>query len=140
MKRALLLAVLCLAACRSERPSFVEIESSDMCAYCKMAISEKRYASELIDEEGGVLKFDDLGCMFRMLKERSPQAQPSAFFVVDYERRTWLDASQGHFVKSEVFHSPMGSGLIALGDRAKAEAYAQKYHGQVLRFDDLRKQ
>jgi copper chaperone NosL len=103
-----------------------------------MAISQKKYAAEFVDREGTVFKFDDIGCMLRFVKQRTMNDQ-KAWFVVDYRTQRWLQAEAATFVKSAL-PSPMGSGLIALANRADAEAYSQKYRGQVLDFEDLRKQ
>jgi hypothetical protein len=34
----------------------------------------------------------------------------------------------------------MGSGLIALANRADAEEYSQRYQGRILTFEDLERQ
>jgi copper chaperone NosL len=49
----------------------VDIDPGDMCQSCKMAISQKKYAAEFVDKDGGVFKFDDIGCMFRFAKQRA---------------------------------------------------------------------
>ena len=110
-----------------------------MCSFCKMAISEKRYAAELVDREGNLFKFDDIGCMARFARDRNLEGKAAAYFVVDYEQRDWLSGEQANYVKSEAIHSPMGGGLIAFRDRTRAEEYAPKVKGQVLTFEDLRR-
>ena len=54
--------------CQTRAFEPVAIVPEDMCSYCKMAISEKRYAAELIDSEGQAFKFDDIGCMVNFTK------------------------------------------------------------------------
>jgi copper chaperone NosL len=63
-----------------------------------------------------------------------------AWFVVDYRTQRWLPAENATYVKSASLPSPMGSGLIALENRADAEEYSQKYRGRILTFGDLGKE
>ncbi len=128
-----------MAACQSRKPRPVEIEASDMCSFCRMAISEKQYAAEFVDREGNLFKFDDIGCMLRFVRERNLKSEAAAHFVVDYERRDWLEGEKAYYLKSEAIHSPMGGGLVAFRERAKAEEYAAKLSGKVLKFDDVSK-
>jgi len=126
-----------MMACQSERPRPVDIEAGDMCSFCKMAISEKRYVAEFIDREGMVFKFDDIGCMVRFVNQRDLKDKIAVYFVTDYDNPNWLDAEHSSYVKSEAIPSPMASGLIAFKDRLRAEEFSRKYRGQVLTFDDL---
>jgi len=102
-----------------------------------MAISQKKYAAEFIDKDGAVIKFDDIGCMIRFIKEHEMKVNVEAYFVVDYSTHSWLDARGATYVRSSALPSPMGSGLAAFKDRPEAEALAAKYHGRLLRLDDL---
>jgi len=108
-----------------------------MCASCKMAISQKKYAAEFVDKDGTAYKFDDIGCMLRFVKEHGVKGQVEAYFVGDYNTHSWLDARRATYVKSSALPSPMGSGLAAFKDRPEAEALAAKYQGRLLGFDDL---
>ena len=53
---AILMALL-LAGCESKARGPVALEGDDACAFCRMVISERRYAAELIDHDGEVYKF-----------------------------------------------------------------------------------
>ena len=131
---------LAAAACQSQKFSPAGIEASDMCSFCRMAISEKRYAAEVVDQEGNLFKFDDIGCMVHFVRDHNLKGRAAAYFVVDFEQRNWLEGERAYYVKAEAIHSPMGGGLIAFRDRTKAEQYAPKLNGRVLTFDDVTKQ
>jgi len=137
MRGILLAILLATAACGHEKPKPVEIDAGEMCASCKMAISQKKYAAEFIDKDGAAIKFDDIGCMIRFIKEHEVKINVEAYFVVDYTTHSWLDARSATYVRSSALPSPMGSGLAAFKDRPEAEAFAVKYHGRLLGFDDL---
>ena len=108
-----------------------------MCSYCKMAISEKRYAGELIDSEGQAFKFDDIGCMLNFIKSRKNTAKIAAYFVMDFDERQWIKAEGAYYVRSSEITAPMNGGVIAFKDQAKAQEAIGRYHGKLLRFGDV---
>ena len=129
--------LLVAAGCGNRSPQPVEIEATDMCAQCKMAISENRYAAEMTDIDGNVIKFDNIDCMVRYVSGHGLRDKATAWFVMDSDGKEWLDARQAFLVKSASIPGPMGSGVLAVKDRAGADGLAKRFSGQVLRFDDL---
>ncbi len=102
-----------------------------------MAISQKRYAAELVAVEGNVFKFDDIGCMIHFAQQRRWIAHPPARFVHDYDSAEWIEAGRASFVLSPEIPSPMASGLLAVKELGKAERYATRFHGRVHSLDDI---
>ena len=128
--------LLCIGCGNAElRP--IEIMSEDMCSFCKMAISEKRFASELLTQDGEVFKFDDIGCMLRFRKSHGHPESVVATFVLDYETRKWLKAEEAYFVKSKEFKTPMGGNVVAFKMGADAAAAADRTQGVSLRYAAL---
>jgi copper chaperone NosL len=101
-----------------------------------MSISEKRYAAEFIDDDGQVLKFDDIGCMTSFVQQKKNRAPIRATFVMDFDAREWLKAEDAFYVRSSEFDTPMGFGIVAFKDRTHAQAQAAKYHGTMLPFSE----
>jgi copper chaperone NosL len=133
-----LIFLIFLAACSQKPVDPIEIDPSDMCSYCKMAISEKRYAAEFIDKQGEAHKFDDLGCMKQFLQTRKlGQDGPQYFFVIDYESKQWLPAQLASFVRSNQFKTPMSGGIVAIREKIRAEQLAHENQGTVMTFDDI---
>jgi copper chaperone NosL len=130
--------VIFLAACSQKPVDPVEIDPSDMCSYCKMAISEKRYAAEFIDKQGEAHKFDDLGCMKQFLQTKKlGQDGPKYFFAIDYESKQWLPAQLASFVRSNQFKTPMSGGIVAIREKIRAAQLAQDTQGTVITFAEL---
>jgi copper chaperone NosL len=103
-----------------------------------MAISEEGYASELIDVEQRVYKFDDIGCMLRFARDRRLAGSREVHvFVRDYDGRDWMRGEDAHYVQSPQIPSPMASGIIAAADRPRAERHAAKFQGRVLAFAEI---
>ena len=105
-----------------------------------MAISQKQYAAELIDDARRIFKFDDIGCMLRFAREHKQAGAKSEdiyLFVRDYETLEWLKITSATFVRSSRISSPMASGLIAVSSREKAQIYAAKFEGEVVGFVEV---
>ncbi len=85
----------------------------DVCTRCLMAISDRRYAAEIVNPDTGrVYKFDDIGCAILWLKSKSPPWQKRAvFFVTDRKTGQWLDARKAYFTTDDI--TPMGFGFGA---------------------------
>src|SRR5215831_2569308 len=132
--KALLPIVLLMAACQSRMPQPASIEPGDMCQFCRMAVSRSGYASQFIDRDGNAFKFDDIGCMVRFVRDHNRMRSVAAFFVMDYNDKSWLAAEEATYVKSEKTASPMGSGLTAFRDESRGQEFAAKLNGQVLHF------
>jgi len=139
--RNLLISVLLIATgCGNRLPRPAEIDASDMCAQCKMAISERRYAAEISDGEGNVIKFDNIDCMVRYAAVHGLKDKAAAWFVMNSDGREWLDAHQAFLVKSPSIPGPMGSGILAVGNPGAADDLAHRFSADVLRFEDLWRQ
>jgi copper chaperone NosL len=108
-----------------------------MCAMCKMAISEKRFAAEFIDRDGQAFKFDDISCMVDYIKSRQRRDAIAATYLMDFDSRQWIKAETAYCVQSAEIKTPMRGGIIAFKDAASAASAAEKYHGQPRRFADF---
>lgn len=113
----------------------------DQCAECGMIISDDRCAAALlIEEKGGYREhelFDDLGCLLDRLKALPTERRVVGVFVRDHADHCWLTASGAWIVSDTGTHTPMGSGLVAVGDRAAAERLAGEGKGHVTAGSDL---
>lgn len=131
--------LIVFAQCQPSASGPVAIEANDMCSFCRMSISEERYAAELIDENGEVFKFDDIGCMANFIKQKRNNVRIDATFVMDFDRRDWLRAEDAFYVRSAELKTPMNGGMAAFSDESSAQAAVAKYHGTKLGFAEVTK-
>jgi copper chaperone NosL len=111
--------------CGSSEIRPVDIYPEDMCSHCRMAISDQRFAAEIITVPGEVFKFDDLGCMERY-QEKMSNLKTAAKFVKDYEQKIWLPVERSTIVRTSI-KTPMSSGLVALADSSQAQEYLRRF-------------
>lgn len=109
----------------------------DACLECGMIISELRFASGYVDSEGTSHGFDDLGCLARYEAHR--RDAPATIWVMDFKKREWIRAADAWFVHSGAARTPMGYGIVALGDSTDAARLAG-HDGGAFRFNALRQQ
>lgn len=120
-------AFLALAGCGRREVQPVEIYPEDMCALCRMAVSDQRFAAEIIEEDGTAHKFDDLGCL-EQFRARDTTLAVAAVFVKDYTTGAWLPEAAGTIVTTGV-NTPMGSGRVAFANADQARAFAAEHPG-----------
>lgn len=133
----LLAGLVFLANCQKEINQPIAITAEDMCSFCRMSISEKRYAAELLDAEGQPFKFDDIGCMSNFIKEKRNKNEVRAYFVMDFDKQTWIKAENAYYIRSTELTTPMSGGIIAFENQSSAQEALDKYHGTLLGFDEL---
>ena len=114
-----------VAGCGPSEIKPVDIYPEDMCAYCRMAVSEVRCASEIVAESGETFKFDDISCLDAFRSART-EVKSAAIFVMDYERKTWIRWEQAVVIRTGVF-TPMGSGKVAFADSARASQFVRQH-------------
>lgn len=107
---------------------------SDICYTCKMGIIDAKFGSELVTTKGKVYKFDDLGCMIRLMKSGMiPSDQVSLTLVANFEKENdLLDVMNCSFVTGENIKSPMNFQVAAFQDAIKAQAFADQVQGRIV--------
>lgn len=131
----ILMIVGFLVGCSSSTPQPVPIEPEDMCSYCRMAISSKQFAAEIIMQDEKIYKFDDAGCLLNFLDAKNPKF--TALYVTDFNSVSWIPAESAFYVSTQKVSTPMSGGLLAFKLQNDASDAANKYEGQLLSFKQL---
>ncbi|MFN3444850.1 MAG: nitrous oxide reductase accessory protein NosL [Bacteroidia bacterium] len=120
------LGLMLITSCTEIGPKPVKI-NIDQCEFCKMTITDAKYACQLATAKGRVYMFDDLKCMSNY-KKAQPQPETSKFYVADFlNPTTFLIIQNATLINSENIKSPMGGGIAAFANVAAAEPYIQQY-------------
>lgn len=134
---ATIVVISLLAGCNPKARGPAPIAADDSCAYCRMLISDHRYAAELVDTDGAIYKFDDIACMLRFAQSRGKASASMRFYVTDFAGGGWLDARQAIFLRLDSSSSsPMTSGLVAFQSRQEAGRTRERGSAGILSFDE----
>lgn len=123
--RVLLVWGILSAGCSGGDIRPVDLYPEDTCALCRMAISDARFASEIIESDGTVHKFDDVGCLLQFREQLSP-ARVAAIFLKDYETVAWMRYEHSTIVETGIA-TPMASGKVAFAESGRAREFARAH-------------
>lgn len=122
--------IIGLNSCSTIEPELIGL-NKDVCDFCKMTISDGRYACEMITNKGRVYKFDDLGCLLAYKKENKKR-QCKYIFINDYDQnKEMVSAENAFYVESAHLNSPMGGNCAAFKDSVKANKLAKQFAVKV---------
>lgn len=120
---ALLAVVLVVALASScdrgaTRPAQLDTRN-DACAWCRMSVSDGRFAGQLVAPGEEPLFFDDIGCLRDYLIGRAKKVPSRALaYVADHRTKAWVAAAGAVYDECLALETPMGSHLIAHADAA----------------------
>jgi copper chaperone NosL len=121
--------VLAFAACASRPPEPAPLDTrNEQCGFCRMAVSEARFASQLVAPGELPRFFDDLGCLASFLKGGKLAAGATAF-VADHRTRAWIRADRAVYTRVPGLATPMGSHIVAHADAASRDQDADARAG-----------
>jgi copper chaperone NosL len=87
-----------------------------------MAVSDARFAGQLVAPGEIPRFFDDLGCLGSYLKEGGSLPQGALVYVADHRTKAWLRADAALYTRVPGLATPMSSHLIAHADAASRDA------------------
>ena len=115
------LAWILLAGCSSaQQPAQVDTRN-DACTYCRMSVSDVRFAAQIVAPGEEPRFFDDIGCVRDYLNKTAVPKGAMAY-VADHRTRNWVPAAKAVYVRNEQVNTPMVSHLIAFADAASRDA------------------
>ncbi len=130
-----LLFVTLLSACGTSGPQPINL-NKDNCDYCKMTISDQKFASEILTSKGRLYKFDDVICMKNYKDENVDKMTNASFYVSDYlHNNDLVPFKQLTFIKGENIQSPMGGHIASFTDKDSASTYAEKYAAELINWN-----
>lgn len=135
---ALLLAIS-FGSCSTGPEAFVA--GRDVCAFCKMGISDLRYGAEAITTKGKIYKFDDLHCLIAFLASGDVKDKNFArLLVVDLQKpNTFVDAGRAVYLRGPQFKSPMGSNTAAFATSIAASGFKEPGQAELLDWHTLQR-
>ncbi|HEX4954691.1 MAG TPA: hypothetical protein VF017_14965 [Thermoanaerobaculia bacterium] len=123
---AMLVASWCLillAACHSGPPAPAPLDTAnDACSFCRMAVSDRHFAVQVVAPGEEPLFFDDLGCLAHYFEGGGRVGEGAVTWVADHRTAAWVRAESATYTEVPGLWTPMRSQLIAHADAASRGA------------------
>lgn len=140
MKSLILIFTLILLFACSPQQEPIDY-GNDICDFCKMNITDNKYAAEIVTSKGKVYKFDSIECLFQFKNlEIKNTDEIHSELVNDFSNPGELiDLRKAFFLKSDVFRSPMGMNVLSVASEEKLNEIKKKDGGEVLSYSEVNK-
>ena len=123
MKRLALALAGLLAGCTGGPAGPAQPDTKhDACGWCRMAVTDLRFAAQLVAPSEEPRFFDDIGCLATFLKAGGAPARGQIAYVADHRTKQWVRASAALYTKVPGLLTPMNSFLVAHADAASRAA------------------
>ena len=118
-----------VAACGAAGPKAMAYDGSESCDYCRMAITDARYGTQLITTAGKTLRFDSIECLASYAAAASDAGTVASVWVTDAAHPgVFIASADAHFVRrTGSAGSPMGLGITAFGPDADVAALRREF-------------
>jgi copper chaperone NosL len=131
----LFLIFLTLIGCSPKGPEPIN-PGKDICEYCKMVITDIKFASEIITKTGKVYKYDSIECAAADYLAKKDQVK--AIYVPNYDNpMEFILAEKAFYLVSDNLRSPMGLNVSAYPDRESAEMKLKTKGGKIYDWEGI---
>lgn len=121
LRVAAVLPFVLLAACGGGADGPAPIDTkNEACAWCRMSVSDLRFAAQLTAPGHEPKLFDDAGCLRDWLKKPREEA-PWTAWVTDHRTKEWVKAKDALLARNPAVLTPMNSGLVAWSSAASRD-------------------
>lgn len=136
----LMTTILLLASSCNAGPEAIKI-GKDNCYFCKMTISDPRFASEIVTKKGRAYKFDDSHCLLAYLKTNDvPATEIKDIYVANFSgNNELLNVTEAMFLQSEALRGPMGGTLAAFNHADSFKQAQQQFSAVAVHWKEISK-
>ncbi len=133
-----LIAISSLTSCVNDQPIKINY-NTDGCDYCKMTISDSRFACEIKTNKGKVFMFDDIACLSNYMNEdQNVKSITKSIFITDFSGDNSLTKAETmFFIIGENVSSPMGGGIAAFTNADSAKHYKTNLQAQDIDWNSV---
>ncbi|MBK9477791.1 MAG: hypothetical protein KA450_08230 [Bacteroidia bacterium] len=133
----LLIFNLLLVSCDRNPESI--IVGKDVCAFCKMTISDARFGAEVITKKGKIYKYDEIHCFINSIdKAQIDSATVDKLYFINFcLNHTLVPLEKSFFLASENLRSPMGGNIAVFLNQDSLLKTQQKIGGEKLTWEEI---
>lgn len=130
--------LLAFAACTSGPPAPAELDTrTEACASCRMGVSDRKLAAQLVAPSEEPLFFDEVGCLRDYLKAHPRPPRGALAYVADHRTGEWIPAARAVYTRVPTLSTPMDSHLVAHANPASRAADPLARDGEALTARDV---
>jgi len=101
-------------ACAGGPPAPASLDTRvDVCADCRMPVSNQAFAAQLVASGTEPLFFDDIGCLATYLGHNTRLPPRAIAYVADHYTGEWVPAVSALYTRNIQVETPMNSHIIA---------------------------
>lgn len=111
----------------------------DECEHCRMMVTDDKYGSEIVTDNGKIFKFDSIECLVEFaFEKKSIGDNNQTFLVTDFAvPKSLIDARRASYVQNDSFRSPMGLNVSALSNESELQKFLSANGGRKLTWVDV---
>ena len=136
-KTLLLLFAAALAACAGEPRPEELVKGRDLCASCRMPVSDAHFAGQITAPGELPRFFDDPGCLSDFVKSGASGSSGALAWVADHRSGTWVRADRAVFTRVPGLETPMGHHLLAHENVSSRDSDPAARGGQPLTLQEV---
>jgi copper chaperone NosL len=136
---AVLLLPVLLNSCEAKPEAIVA--GKDICYFCKMGITDAKYAGEILTKKGKAFKFDDAHCLLAFIKANMLEAaEIKDIYLADFsDGHSLLKVNDAFLLQSDAIRGPMNGNVIAFKQQDSLQKMAAQLHGSEITWNALTK-
>ena len=132
-----LLLSLVFASCDGEPRPEELVKGRDLCATCRMPVSDLRFAAQIAAPGELPRFFDDPGCFAEFVKTGEVKEKGAVAWVADHRTGTWVRADRAIYTRVPNLTTPMNHKLVAHESAASRDADADAKGGQPVSLQEV---
>lgn len=132
-----LLLSLALASCEGAPVPEELVEGRDLCASCRMPVSDRRFAAQITAPGELPLFFDETGCLGEFVKGRQVKAPAAIAWVADHRTKAWVRADRAVYTRVPTLETPMNHKLLAHENAASRDADPDSRGGRPVDLQEI---
>lgn len=110
---------------------------NDVCASCRMTVSNPRLAAQVAAPGEEPRFFDDIGCLATYLKAHPRLPEGAVAYVADHRTGAWIAAARALYTRVPDLSTPMESHLVAHTDDVSRAADMGATPGRRAAIDEI---
>jgi copper chaperone NosL len=125
-------------ACGSAVPLPAALDTvHEPCGFCRMIVSDQRFASQIVAPYEEPRFFDDMGCLTNYLTNTPALPNGAVVYVADHRTKAWVRAGRAIYTRVGTLAAPMTSHIVAHESAASRDADPDATTGTPVALSDV---